>query len=297
MQVVKRVFLVSCLATLLSACNEVPPTWPAGTQPPVAAGRISTVPAVSSTSGSAATAVSQSASSTVSTRTALASDDSSSLSHRDIPSISCRKTLSKDDELLLGVAQQRNNEGSSYAALAQLDSLPQEVAQVAIVRADILRRIKAPEAEGWYQALANTSCMVGPAEHGLGLLAAQRSDYRQAIDHLSAAARLQPTDPSTRNDLGYAYLHVGQDAKAEFELRTASELVPDDRMILLNLVLLDVVRGNTAAWFGWRERLKLTDGERQQLNQSCQDLMADRIFYGNTQTRTIVSQHCPVALI
>lgn len=303
MQAVKSVLLISCLATLLSACNEVPPTWPAGTQPPVAgASRSTSLSTASASSGSAGAAAGLSASgsattsTTTTTRSLLIGDDSSSLSHREVPNISCRKVLSKDDELLLGATQQRSNEGSYYAALAQLDALPQDIAQVAITRADILRRIKAPEAENWYLALANTTCMAGPAEHGLGLLAARRSDYRQAIDHLSTAARLLPTDAGVRNDLGFAYLHVGLDAKAEFELRTASELAPDDRQSLLNLVLLDVVRGNTAAWLGWRDRLKLSDSERQQLSQSCDGLMIDRAFYGNPQGKTIVAQRCPLAL-
>lgn len=190
---------------------------------------------------------------------------------QEIPRIDCRTTLSKDDDMTRSLIEERVREGSYYAALAQIQALPAKVASVAILRADILRRLGAPEAEDWYRAMQDT-CVSAQAEHGLGLLAAGRQDYVLARKHLMEAVERQPAMSSMRNDLGFVYLNLGQDRQAEFELRTAHELAPDDRQPALNLALLALLRGDTGDWWRWRERLKLTDGDRSSLDRSCRQL-------------------------
>ena len=115
--------------------------------------------------------------------------------------IDCRATLSKDDELSRAVVEERLRAGSSYAALAQIQALPADQADVAILRADILRRLQRPEAASWYRALIG-SCKAAQAEQGLGLLAAQAGDYLNAITRLQAAAKAAPADARIRNELG-----------------------------------------------------------------------------------------------
>lgn len=201
--------------------------------------------------------------------------------------INCRATLSKDDELVKALVEQRVRDGNFYAALAQIQSLPSEVAVVAALRADILRQLQSPQAEAWYLALQG-SCMAGRAEHGLGLLAANRDDYSMALRRLIVAARLLPADSRVRNDLGFLYLHLNMDAPAEFELRTAYELSPDDKVPGVNLALLALLRQDESAWAYWSDRVSLTASDREELLRSCQYLMRKR-------TRSQSSVSCPMS--
>ncbi|MEL0028507.1 MAG: hypothetical protein VW625_07600 [Perlucidibaca sp.] len=190
---------------------------------------------------------------------------------QDVPRIDCGAKLSQEDDLVRSVIAQRVQEGSYYAAYAQVQALPAKVASVAILRADILRRLGAPEAERWYEAMLD-GCMAAQARHGLGLVAAERQDYALARKHLTEASRLQPADSSVHNDLGMVYLYLGQDRQAEFELKTASELAPNDRQPALNLGLLALLRGERATWWGMRERLSPTQDERMSLDRLCRQI-------------------------
>lgn len=197
--------------------------------------------------------------------------------------IDCRASLSKDDELSRAVIEERLRAGSNYAALAQIQALPADQADVAILRADILRRLQRPEAASWYRALVG-SCKAAQAEQGLGLLAAQAGDYLSAITRLQAAAKAAPADARIRNDLGYLYLHVGQDSGAEFELRTASELAGNDRTPQVNLLLLALLRGDNASWQAGRQSLAPDARERTDLSRQCQHLMRLRSVYREGRT-------------
>ena len=201
--------------------------------------------------------------------------------------VNCRATLSKDDELVKALVEQRVRDGNYYAALAQIQSLPSEVATVAALRADILRQLQSPQAEAWYVALQG-SCLAGRAEHGLGLLAAQRNDYTQALKRLISASRLLPADSRVRNDLGFLYLHLNMDAPAEFELRTAYELAPEDKVPGFNLALLALLRQDEGAWAYWSDRVSLTTSDREELLHSCQYLMRKR-------SRSQSSVSCPMS--
>jgi len=189
--------------------------------------------------------------------------------------INCRAALSKDDELVKALVEERVREGNYYAALAQIQTLPADVAVVAALRADILRSIESPQAESWYRALQGT-CLSGRAEHGLGLIAAQRGDYTLALQKLSTAAALIPADSRIRNDLGFIYLHLSMDRQAEFELRTAYELAPDDKIPGFNLALLALMRNDSDAWLYWSGRIGFDDAAREELLRSCQYLMRKR---------------------
>lgn len=189
--------------------------------------------------------------------------------------INCRSSLSKDDELVKALVEERVREGNYYAALAQIQTLPSDVAVVAALRADILRALESPQAESWYKALQG-SCLSGRAEHGLGLIAAQRGDYTLALQKVATAAALIPADSRIRNDLGFIYLHLGMDRQAEFELRTAYELAPTDRIPGFNLALLSLLRRDNEAWLYWSERIGFDDDAREELLRSCQYLMRKR---------------------
>lgn len=206
--------------------------------------------------------------------------------------ISCRSSLSKDESLSRAVVEERLRTGSHYAALAQIQALPADQADVAILRADILRRLQRPEAAAWYSALLG-SCKGAQAEQGLGLLAAQGGDYSVAISRLQAAARLAPADASIRNDLGYLYLHVGQDSAAEFELRTASELAANDRTPQINLLLLALLKGDSTDWQAGRQRVAPDSRERADLDRQCQRLLRLRNAYRAAATPA-ERMKCPI---
>lgn len=151
-------------------------------------------------------------------------------------SASCGK-LSADEQLSMNLADDMANEGKLHASLANLQSLPDHLADVRLRKAKVYRLLGRSEAEPLYRSLLG-GCLAAEAEHGLGQLAAAKGDNGQAQAHLQRAARLAPTDEKIRNDLGVVYLnqHRGEDAR--FEFLTAMELKPSDPLAALNLVTL-----------------------------------------------------------
>ena len=149
---------------------------------------------------------------------------------------SCTK-LSGDQELSLNLADDMAKEGKLHASLANLQNLPERSAQVQLRKARIYRQLGRSEAEPLFQGLLG-SCLAAEGEHGLGQLAAGRSDNALATAHLERAAKLAPTDAKIRNDLGVVYLNQRRVDDARFEFLTALELKQDDSLAALNLVTL-----------------------------------------------------------
>lgn len=149
---------------------------------------------------------------------------------------SCPKP-SSDQELSLNLADDMANEGKLHASLANLQSLPDNLADVRLRKARVYRLLGRSEAEPLYRGLLG-SCLAAEAEHGLGQLAAAKADYGQAQAHLQRAARLAPTDEKIRNDLGVVYLNQLRIEDARFEFLTAMELKQSDQLAALNLVTL-----------------------------------------------------------
>lgn len=193
-----------------------------------------------------------------------------------VPRMSCDDKLDKSQALARGVVENRLRSGQIHAAYAEIMALPSQVAEVAILRADILRRLQRPEAREWFKALQKT-CMGGLAEHGLGLLEADVGDYARAREHLLRAVKLAPTDARVRNDLGYVFLMLGQDAQSAFELRVASELAPEIRLPVLNLLLLALLRADSEALAEGMARWQPDAGERANLLRDCRRLHARRM--------------------
>ncbi|MHC8322529.1 hypothetical protein ACYZT4_17880 [Pseudomonas sp. GB2N2] len=149
---------------------------------------------------------------------------------------SCGK-LSSDEQLSLSLADDMANDGKLHASLANLQSLPDNLADVRLRKAKVYRLLGRSEAEPLYRSLLG-SCMAAEAEHGLGQLAAAKGDNGQAQAHLQRAARLAPTDEKIRNDLGVVYLNQLRVEDARFEFLTAIELKQSDSLAALNLVTL-----------------------------------------------------------
>ncbi|VVO27811.1 hypothetical protein PS858_05137 [Pseudomonas fluorescens] len=145
--------------------------------------------------------------------------------------------LSSDEQLSMNLADDMANDGKLHASLANLQSLPDNLADVRLRKARVYRLLGRSEAEPLYRSLLG-SCLTAEAEHGLGQLAAAKGDNSQAQTHLQRAARLAPTDEKIRNDLGVVYLNQLRVEDARFEFLTAMELKQSDQLAALNLVTL-----------------------------------------------------------
>ncbi|KKX58047.1 tetratricopeptide repeat protein [Pseudomonas putida] len=149
---------------------------------------------------------------------------------------SCTK-LNAEQQLSLNLADDMANDGKLHASLANLQSLPDNQADVRLRKAKVYRLLDRREAEPLYRSLLG-GCMAAEAEHGLGQLAAAQGDNGLAQAHLQRAARLAPTDEKIRNDLGVVYLNQLRIEDAKFEFLTAIELKQSDKLAAVNLVTL-----------------------------------------------------------
>ncbi|SHN08039.1 Tetratricopeptide repeat-containing protein [Pseudomonas asturiensis] len=154
----------------------------------------------------------------------------------------CPKPTS-DQEFALNLAQSMADEGRLHASLANLESLPDNLDEVRLRKARVLRLLGSDEAEPLYRSLLGT-CRAAQGEHGLGQLAAARGDNAQAQQHLLRASKLEPTDEKIRNDLGVVYLNQRKIEQARFQFLTAMELKQSDPLAALNLVTLLIYQDN-----------------------------------------------------
>ncbi|WP_260960898.1 hypothetical protein [Pseudomonas citri] len=155
-----------------------------------------------------------------------------------------------DQELALNLADDMANEGRLYASLANLEGLPEDLVQVRLRKARVLRLMGRNEAEPLYRSLLGT-CLAADGEHGLGQLAAARNDNASATEHLERAAKMTPTEGKIRNDLGVVYLNQRRIPEARFEFMTAMELQQSDTLAALNMVTLLIYQDN------WKQAAEL----------------------------------------
>lgn len=151
--------------------------------------------------------------------------------------VRCQSEPNQEQDLALSLAQEMASEGRLHAALAHLQKLPHDSPEVRLRKARVLRSLGREEARAEYQSLL-TTCLAAAGEHGLGQLAAARGDQVEARQRLERAARMEPTDPRVRNDLGVIYLRQGRAEDARFEFLTALELDQKSQVAALNLLTL-----------------------------------------------------------
>ncbi|MBC3363788.1 tetratricopeptide repeat protein [Pseudomonas sp. SWRI154] len=157
-----------------------------------------------------------------------------------------------DQELALNLADDMANDGRLYASLANLEGLPEDLVQVRLRKARVLRLMGRSEAEPLYKSLLGT-CLAADGEHGLGQLAAARNDHASATEHLERAVRMAPTEGKIRNDLGVVYLNQRRIPQARFEFMTAMELQRSDSLAALNMVTLLIYQDN------WKQAAELAN--------------------------------------
>lgn len=185
----------------------------------------------------------------------------------------CGATLSDEQELNLNMVQQREKDGQLYAALAELQALPENVPEVMRHKADVLRRLGRPEAADYFRRLQKT-CMAAWGDHGLGLLAGDAGDFKKAEELLQKAARALPTEYRMRNDLGVLLLRQQKIEEARFELMTALELSSDRSLPAVNLLTLLMVQQKPVAMRSLMQRYKMDVSEWQAAVQSCESLVS-----------------------
>lgn len=157
-----------------------------------------------------------------------------------------------DQELALNMAEDMANEGRLYASLANLERLPEDLVQVRLRKARVLRLMGRNEAEPLYKSLLGT-CLAADGEHGLGQLAAARNDHTGATQYLERAAKMAPTEGKIRNDLGVVYLNQRRISEARFEFMTAMELQQSDTLAAINMVTLLIYQDN------WKQAAELAN--------------------------------------
>lgn len=193
--------------------------------------------------------------------------------------------LDSSTDIQLGLVRQMLDQDRHYAGLAHLaalDPVVQASAQARYLQAELLRHTgNAPAAERQYRELLG-SCLAGYGHHGLGLLSAER-DLAQATTELREAARMLPTDPRVRNDLGYALLLLQDGPGARREFMTAIELGDYKQRAALNLLLLMLYEGDERGADRLRAQLKLTDSSLEQLRRQALQMRVERKSQSNEE--------------
>lgn len=201
-----------------------------------------------------------------------ASSDPVALANKAVPRMVCSESEDKQIALRRGMVEARLNSGAVHAAYAEVLALPAEIAEVALLRATILRRLGRPEAAYWYQALLKT-CLQAEAAHGLGLLHAGKGQWSEARERLVEATRLRPTDSAMQSDLGYVMLNLAQFSEAEFAFRVAHELQPEAALPRANLQLLAILSRNQILWRDTSQRWPLSQESLEQLMTNCSQML------------------------
>lgn len=155
---------------------------------------------------------------------------------------------STDRQVHVDLIQRMLDQQQYYAALAHVQQMQRDgrnTEQLRYLEAEARRELgQYTPAETLYRGLLRSK-LAADAYHGLGLLYATR-DMNRAIANLREATRLDPTDASSRNDLGYALMKMRRYTEAWPELATAVELDPANDKARNNLLLLLMVKGDEA---------------------------------------------------
>ena len=137
----------------------------------------------------------------------------------------------RERDLYLSVIGQLIEHGKFYAALAHLDEFQRLHGPIdgsRRLRGDAWLAVGALEnAEREYAAVAEGK-LAGYGKHGLGRVAANRQDWTLAARHFEQAVGEQPTNTRFLGDFANALFELGRTDDAEFQLRKALELSPQD---------------------------------------------------------------------
>lgn len=166
----------------------------------------------------------------------------------------------------LALVKQMQAKSLWYASIAHLDALDKQwgvSSESRLLRADALRQTgQLNAAVTMYQGLLG-SANDGFARYGLGRVAAEKGDFRQAALQMEKARMSNPVDSRLLTDLGYAYLRAHDLNAARTPLMQAAQLNPEDAQANVNLSLFMMVSGQSAQAEEFMRQRKL-DGQTQQ---------------------------------
>ncbi|AFQ48326.1 tetratricopeptide repeat protein [Burkholderia cepacia] len=148
--------------------------------------------------------------------------------------------------MYLGLIQRMQAQGLYYASLAHIDAYDKTYGvspDTILLRADALRMTDQPAAgAAAYSQLLKTP-LAARGYRGLGLIAGAAGDFGQAVQALTQASDLAPTDASLLSDLAYAKLRNGDVVGARVPLMKAAELDQRNPKIVSNLALYLLAAG------------------------------------------------------
>ncbi|HIH2745777.1 pilus assembly protein [Burkholderia aenigmatica] len=150
--------------------------------------------------------------------------------------------------MYLGLIQRMQVQGLYYASLAHIDAYDKAYGvspDTILLRADALRMTDQPAASAAaYTQLLKTP-LAARGYRGLGLIAGAAGDFGHAVQALTQASELAPTDASLLSDLAYAKLRNGDVVGARVPLLKAAELDQHNPKIVSNLALYLFAAGHT----------------------------------------------------
>lgn len=150
--------------------------------------------------------------------------------------------------MYLNLIQRMQAQGLYYASLAHIDAYDKAYGvspDTILLRADALRMTDQPAASAAaYTQLLKTP-LAARGYRGLGLIAGAAGDFDHAVQALTQASELAPTEASLLSDLAYAKLRNGDVVGARVPLMKAAELDQHNPKIVSNLVLYLLAAGRS----------------------------------------------------
>ncbi|QQK04041.1 pilus assembly protein [Burkholderia sp. Bp9017] len=151
--------------------------------------------------------------------------------------------------MYLNLIQRMQAQGLYYASLAHIDAYDKAYGvspDTILLRADALRMTDQPAASAAaYTQLLKTP-LAARGYRGLGLIAGAAGDFDHAVQALTQASELAPTEASLLSDLAYAKLRNGDVVGARVPLMKAAELDQHNPKIVSNLVLYLLAAGRSS---------------------------------------------------
>ncbi|WP_175970126.1 tetratricopeptide repeat protein [Burkholderia sp. BCC0322] len=196
--------------------------------------------------------------------------------------------------MYLGLIQRMQTQGLYYASLAHIDAydktygvMPESV----LLRADALRMTDQPAASAAaYNQLLKTP-LAARGYRGLGLLAGAAGDFDRAVQALTQASELAPTDPSLLSDLAYAKLRSGDVVGSRVPLMKAAELDQRNPKIVSNLALYLFAAGRSQDAQRLMNQQHLSADIRKDINSDAAKIaMAVRALQRAVATPPVVSR-------
>lgn len=180
-----------------------------------------------------------------------------------------------DRSMYLALIRQMQQQGAYYASLAHVEAYLQRYGttpELRLLQADALRETGQVEtAEATYTALTS-GAQAAPAWHGLGLIAARRSQEDRAEQALAKASQLDPLNATYLGDLGFALLRSGRLDQAQAPLAKAAELSPHSAKAVANLALWALLRQQPAQAEAMMRQAELPEATRNEVYRLAQTL-------------------------